>query len=210
MSVDKSQFPISDSERLCLSCGLCCSGGLFRKVPVENDEDTKRMIDRGLQLQERADKKRFFLSLPCKALDAGRCACYDCRPAVCCSYRCRLLKRLEGGKCTFEEAQSLVEHSKDLLSRLTRQIRTEFPELAELPVLAACKSIIKRFAALEGPERILFGQSHQEFFIAHAAYSYHVHEHFYRKNIDDEGGFEAEPDPTTSEAESSAGPPQRT
>lgn len=174
----------TDAQRLCLSCGLCCSGAIFGVADVEYDRDLDRMFKRGLPIEQSADKKRFFLRLPCTALKENRCSSYDCRPAVCHSYRCRLLKSLDRQNCTLEEAQAWVEQAQELKFRLTQHIRKEFPELAGLTMLAACDSVAERFAAMEGPERIEFGRAHQEYFIAHAAYTCHIEEHFHRHNRD--------------------------
>lgn len=171
-----------DAQRLCLSCGLCCSGAFFGRIDLESNEDPSRMVDRGLLIEQSADNKRFFMRLPCAALENNRCSSYDCRPAICHSYRCRLLKRLDRQGCTLAQAQSAVGQAKELISRLTHQIQKEFPELAKLSMLAACDVIAERFAALDGPERIKFGQTHQKFYLAHAAYACHIEEHFHRQN----------------------------
>ena len=70
------------------------------------------------------------------------------------------------------------------MSRLTRQIQKTFPELAGLTLLAACDVIAQRFVAQEGPGRVKFGRTHQEFYMAHAAYASHIEEHFHRRDRD--------------------------
>lgn len=187
MSDHRLPMSESDAHRLCLSCGLCCSGAIFGIAHVDYDKDLGRMIDRGVPIEQSADKKGFFLRLPCTALKDNRCSSYDCRPAICHSYRCRLLKRLDRQRCTLAQAQSAVALAQELRSRLTHQIQKEFPELAGLTMLAACDVIAGRFAALEGPERIKFGRTHEEFYIAHATYSHHVEEHFHRHDKDSIG-----------------------
>lgn len=188
-----------DAQRLCLSCGLCCSGAFFGKAGIETDEDIGQMIERGMPIQHSANKKRFFLRLPCTALQYGRCASYDCRPAVCHSYRCQLLKRVEQRGCILKEAQSSVAQAKELQSRLKQQIKMEFPELAKLTMLEACTSVLLRFTELEGPERIKFGRTHQVVFMAHAAYSSHIGEDFHRPGRDNNGPAEPALDQTTPE-----------
>ncbi|MBE2249740.1 MAG: YkgJ family cysteine cluster protein [Myxococcus sp.] len=87
---------------LCLTCGLCCDGTLFRKVPLEPKEGER------LGARVRLSEEDGSLCQPCRALSARRCGVYDDRPSVCRRFRCLALEQLEKGQLTEDEAHELV------------------------------------------------------------------------------------------------------
>lgn len=87
---------------LCLSCGLCCDGTLFRRVPLEPGEGAR------LGARVRLSDEDGSLVQPCRALSERRCGVYEDRPAVCRKFRCLALEQLETGDLTEDEAQELV------------------------------------------------------------------------------------------------------
>lgn len=90
----------ADLSTLCQSCGLCCDGSLFGRVPLDPEEDVLarrnrlRVLDNGKAFEQ-----------PCTALGESSsgarriCSIYDERPLSCRRFTCRLLDRhrREGG-----------------------------------------------------------------------------------------------------------------
>jgi len=103
-----------EESRLCLACGLCCSGALFAFVPVEPHE-VERLRSRLPIVQENA-RARF--SLPCAGHRSGGCSLYGDRPEVCESYACKQLLRLRRGKTTVDRALAAVNEVRALFTRV--------------------------------------------------------------------------------------------
>ncbi len=98
-----------ESESLCVSCGLCCDGTLFSFVPITTSE--LPWAER-LRLPMMPRHQAFLLRCPC--LDGTRCGEYLERPGSCRTYRCKLLKRLDAGETTLEDALAKVATTKAL------------------------------------------------------------------------------------------------
>lgn len=113
------------SESLCLKCGFCCDGTLFRKVPTLPDE-TERLRRRHLPLA--TDGAGF--AQPCQAYRAARCDVYEDRPTACRDFRCRLLERYAAGEASEGECLSVIREVR----ALAESIRSGVPEGAALPL----------------------------------------------------------------------------
>ena len=111
-------------ETLCSSCGLCCDGSLFGRVPLEPSEregakkNKLRVVASGASFEQ-----------PCGAF-AGTCRIYEERPRACRAFVCRLYDRhrREGGP--LEARLASVRRARELLAAA----RPEGPlgELTEL------------------------------------------------------------------------------
>ena len=102
MNLENAKTVDADLAILCQSCGLCCDGSLFGKVPLDREEvglarrHRLRVVDNGTRFEQ-----------PCIALSprdgsSGQervCSIYDERPRSCRSFVCRLYDRhrREGG-----------------------------------------------------------------------------------------------------------------
>lgn len=56
--------------------------------------------------------------LPCQFHEGGCCTVYEARPAACSTYRCELLRKLQAGGVTFDEAAAIVAEAKTLQDEL--------------------------------------------------------------------------------------------
>lgn len=101
-----------EEQEICVTCGLCCDGTLFKKAvlkPREKGTLPQKMEDNYLK----TDKDEFF-SLPCSYFK-GKCSIYDQKKAhVCSAFRCQLLKDFSDHKITQSEALKLVENALSL------------------------------------------------------------------------------------------------
>jgi hypothetical protein len=89
---------------LCLACGLCCDGTLFYGVPVSEDEA------KALAGRVRIDAACSQLLQGCVALGGDlRCSVYEDRPQACRRFRCTVLRALEAGQLTSEEAHAAID-----------------------------------------------------------------------------------------------------
>jgi hypothetical protein len=93
-------------DRLCLSCGLCCNGVLFRDVELRPNDDAVRLKEVGLQIKTTAKKKCF--TQPCAALNQCQCRVYPDRPRMCREFECLLLKQAAAGIVEIEAALRLI------------------------------------------------------------------------------------------------------
>ena len=89
---------------LCLSCGLCCDGTMFRVVRLAEGE-AEHLSGRVAFTEDGQ-----HITQPCQALRGDRCcAVYEHRPRICRAFRCLALAGLDSGRMTATEAQELVD-----------------------------------------------------------------------------------------------------
>lgn len=94
---------------LCVECGLCCDGTLFRFLPVEPHEVEQH---RALKLPVVTQSGRLAMRLPCSKLEARCCTVYKERPGGCRNFVCHLGHRLELGDVEFPQALELVREAQ--------------------------------------------------------------------------------------------------
>ncbi len=105
----------ADLETLCRSCGLCCDGSLFGRVPLAPAE------------LPGAKKRRLHVlgggrafEQPCAALSTlgTQCACsiYPDRPGACRAFTCRLYERLRRDGGSLAERLESVRQVRELLA----------------------------------------------------------------------------------------------
>ena len=105
---------------LCVECGLCCDGSLFRFLPVEENEVD---LYRSLSLQVVTQSGRLAMRLPCSKLEKKCCTVYEQRPSGCRGFVCHLGSRLESGDVEFPKALELVREAQ----RRIEVLRTTWP-----------------------------------------------------------------------------------
>ena len=118
----------SVSEKLCLTCGLCCNGVIFADVQLQNGDDVKRLEALGLPLAARGikvKKNSYKFPQPCSAFDGCRCQIYSERPKHCRAFDCALLTSVQNGETkpasalrTIEKARIRAEKVRELLRLL--------------------------------------------------------------------------------------------
>jgi Fe-S-cluster containining protein len=92
----------SVAQQLCLHCGLCCNGVLFKDVELQPGDDAKRLAMLGIPLVKRKSEiknPKAKFSQPCAALCADNCCrIYAERPARCREFECALFKSVAAGE----------------------------------------------------------------------------------------------------------------
>jgi hypothetical protein len=90
---------------LCTTCGLCCDGTLFDAVPLTDAEAKSFAPAPGQTESNRAAQ-------PCRFLEGTCCGIYNDRFKACRRFRCELLKKLDAGGISLDEASALVVEAK--------------------------------------------------------------------------------------------------
>lgn len=145
------QPPPTDESSLCLSCGLCCSGAIFGRVPVERYDDVAPLSAAGITLSVAGDVREF--RLPCPAHDGRQCGVYANRPTACREYRCDLLQQVEKGRIDSAEALRIIGEAVRLNRQLVEAIRDIEPvDGARSSRARQLKEFSERLEHAAGPE----------------------------------------------------------
>ncbi len=119
MSLNKTDQAI---DQLCLQCGMCCNGVLFRDVELQPGDDAGKLKELGMPVRGKTGK----FSQPCTALGEDcRCRIYADRPARCRQFECLLLLDVIAGKTEVEPALKLIRSTRrksDKVLKLMREI----------------------------------------------------------------------------------------
>ncbi|HEY4166547.1 MAG TPA: YkgJ family cysteine cluster protein [Reyranella sp.] len=143
--------PPTDESSLCLSCGLCCSGAIFGRVPVEQDDDVAWLDAAGVALSVNCGEREF--KLPCPAHDGRQCQVYASRPAACRDYRCDLLRRVTGGEIAHVEALGIIGEAVRLNRNLLQAIRDVAPgDSSRMPRARLLRHFSERLESASEPE----------------------------------------------------------
>ena len=105
----------SGLSALCVECGLCCDGSLFRFLPVEPEDAPKH---HALSLPVVTQSGRLAMPLPCAKLEARCCSVYRERPPGCRAFVCRLGRQLEEGEVGLPAALGVVREAQRLIEAL--------------------------------------------------------------------------------------------
>lgn len=97
---------------LCLECGLCCDGTLFRHVVI-TEEERATLVELGIDVGVK--RKAQVMWLPCGKLEGKCCTMYEQRPGGCRRFVCAVGQRLVRKEVTLDEARA---HVVDMHARL--------------------------------------------------------------------------------------------
>lgn len=109
-------------QRICVECGFCCDGTLFRHAHLDKGErggNLPHMIEASSFSRDDRD----YFKLPCGYF-SGKCTIYKRKRAnVCGSYRCQLLKNMAADILSPGEALAIVEEARSIRSTLLEGFR---------------------------------------------------------------------------------------
>ena len=115
------------TEQLCLACGLCCNGVLFRDVKLAPSDNRDILRQAGMATRSSGSGRTGeALPQPCAALCSdNRCRIYAHRPGRCRAFECALFQAVAGEKVTASAAVRTIratrrqaEKVRSLLSRI--------------------------------------------------------------------------------------------
>jgi Fe-S-cluster containining protein len=98
-------------EALCQSCGLCCDGSLFSRVPLGVSEQVPEQL--GVVTNEKGGR---HVPQRCAALEGSVCRVYAQRPLACRRYECLLFGALREGEVALPEALEVVRRAQALVA----------------------------------------------------------------------------------------------
>lgn len=106
------------SQTLCKSCGLCCSGHLFSWVRL-NANELDKVENLGLNVIRNDPRQRGFLQ-PCPVWKNGVCTVYESPdyPSSCRKYKCVVLRKLLDEEIDFPDAMNQIQETLSLIREL--------------------------------------------------------------------------------------------
>lgn len=113
--------PLSDGTKLCLECGLCCTGIFHDRAILYTKEDKKCAETFGATFVFQ-DNKEWF-RLPCPVYE-GKCSIYPNNPSVCQKHECNLLKSVSSQKIELEKAIKVVHEMKEIIQNIENDLKT--------------------------------------------------------------------------------------
>jgi hypothetical protein len=149
----------SIERQLCLVCGLCCDGALFKDVELRPGDDAARLRTLGLPLAALRGQTRF--AQPCAALGADcRCRIYADRPARCREFECALLHAVSAGHVELAAALRSIRAARQRADRV-RELLRELGDREEHAALSVrFRRMTKRFEA-GSPDEVAAGRYSQ-------------------------------------------------
>jgi uncharacterized protein len=133
-------------SELCVGCGLCCDGTLFRHVKITGSE-REDLVKLGIGVGEKRGGDVMWL--PCGKLDGTCCTIYEARPGGCRAFICALGSRLVAKQVSAEAARAEVEEMQRRLEALKRVLPP-----GEGPVLRRAREHIDSTTALVTEEQL--------------------------------------------------------
>jgi hypothetical protein len=114
--------PAAVGSDLCLACGLCCNGVLFRDVELRPGDNETVLCSVGAVV--RRLKTKTSVPQPCPALcQDNRCQVYAERPQRCREFECALLKRVLTGAVPANHALRTIRTARQRSEKVRRLLR---------------------------------------------------------------------------------------
>jgi len=103
-----TQLCDGENGNICMECGLCCDGSMFRHAKIDKSDDPTFLKQMGVESVEVRDKQ--FFQLPCTGQEGKRCRQYNDarRFKVCKTFKCRLLKQYISGEISYHAAMAVI------------------------------------------------------------------------------------------------------
>lgn len=120
------------AQQLCVTCGLCCNGVIFRDVELRTEDDAARLRSLGLPVRKGRTKTRF--AQPCAALECSFCRIYPERPAYCREFECALLKSTIAGNTEPAAALRIIRTTHKRAAKVLRLLRELGNNEEQLPL----------------------------------------------------------------------------
>lgn len=141
-------------DQLCLHCGLCCDGTLFRDVELQPGDDAEKLRALGLPIPlPKSGLPVLSFRQPCAGLCADlACRVYADRPTRCREFECALFKEVALKKVALPAALKVIRQSRQMAEKVRRLLR-ELGDAGERVSLARrFKRVQRKFDAGELPE----------------------------------------------------------
>ncbi len=127
------------TDSICVGCGICCDGTLFRHLPIALNDNRKVLEAAGSEFTTIGTNP--VMVLGCGAFDGQCCTIYADRPTVCGTFTCALYRRHAAGEVTTADAKAAIAETIALRNTV--------------------RPVVEEFLGLETPSRnlvVLFDQ----------------------------------------------------
>ena len=121
--------------KLCLQCGLCCNGVLFKDVELQPGDAPATLKRLGISLT-----KTNKFPQPCGALNGCECRIYANRPTRCRQFECALLKAVVASEVEVPAALRMIRDTQ----RKAEQVKRLLRELGDMEESRALSLRFKR------------------------------------------------------------------
>lgn len=150
------------SETLCLACGLCCNGVLFKDVELQRGDNAGKLKSLGLPVAARRSVRCVIrFPQPCAALCPDcHCRVYPDRPARCRDFECALFKAVAAGKMETSAALRIISQARQRADKVVRLLR-RLGDMEEHVALSVRFRRLKRRVEAEAIDEVtaeLYGQ----------------------------------------------------
>ncbi len=148
---------------LCLSCGLCCDGVLFKDVELQAGDDAPALLRLGLPVRtvRRGNSTATKAPQPCAALCSDlRCQIYRQRPLRCRQFECALLKSAMAGEVSVDAALKSIRLAQARAEKVRSLLRTLSDHDEDRPLSLRFKRTQRRLetTGCEGDEAAVYGR----------------------------------------------------
>ena len=137
-------------RKLCLKCGLCCDGSLFKDVELQAGDDADRIKKGGVRLRKArqnpsAETPGLRFAQPCRALGKDcRCAVYADRPGHCREFECLLFAEAAGGRIKLATARGIVRKARRLTAEVDGLLHRLGDSSSDKPLQQRFRKIARR------------------------------------------------------------------
>jgi len=133
-------------EHLCLNCGLCCNGVIFRDVELQPGDDAARLKLLGLPVRAaRPPGGPGKFTQPCAAFDGCRCGVYADRPQHCHAFECALFQAVREGRVKTTSALRLIRRTRQRADRVLHLLRALGDTAEDAALSVRFRRLSKRF-----------------------------------------------------------------
>ena len=153
--------------RLCLHCGICCNGVLFKDVVLQPGDHlpvlgalAKNRPTAGGIASATGRRNLGKLAQPCQALEAdGRCCFYEDRPRRCREFECLLFHSVREGVISSETALKRILQVQHLADQVRQGLRALGDNQEKSALSVRFRKMRQRAdAGLPRTEAALFGE----------------------------------------------------
>ena len=171
--------------QLCLQCGMCCNGVLFRDVELQPGDDAQKLLGLGMPVKvakasttrnPKPETRNHKFNQPCVALGSDcKCRIYAERPSRCRQFECAVLLGVMAGEASAEDALKLIRSTRRKADKVLKLMREMGDTNEAVSVSARWRKLRRKFEGgdLSGLDE---GKSEDELFDLFGQLSMAVHE----------------------------------
>jgi hypothetical protein len=114
VALEPKPAEVANAVDLCVGCGLCCDGTLFKNGEVVAEDQYEPLEPYVVDMFVEGEKS--FFRQPCPYFDGTCCINYEGRFTVCRTFQCELLKSCRSGQTDWTQAKAVVVEAQKLIA----------------------------------------------------------------------------------------------